>query len=218
MRNSLTGIAFAVVLVAALFAAAHFGSRPAVPSGADQSADPAEVVDALPKDFQGSAAVGDWTLSCGRARSLPRVPQVGNSAAAPPKEAPPPGWTLPHCNVSQGMKSLSNPDNQARMMLRRMGFKSVLAIFLRFPSDAVSAGDPATLKLDKTSVSIPIRTCAPSFCLAVMSIRKADEPQFLKTKRISILFTSRKSNKPVAVPFRMRGFEQAVGAMRRMDK
>jgi invasion protein IalB len=222
MRNSLIGIALAAVLVVALFAAARYGSHPAAPQpGAqtEQNADPAAVVAALKPDFVGQTVVGDWRMSCTTPRALPRQPQTGNSAGTAPREAPPPpGWKLPHCNVSQALKNPNNQSDEVRMTLRRMGFQSVLAIFLRYPPEVVDTGDMSTLRVDNKDIPMPIRTCSARFCLAIMSVKKVDEPDFLKAKSISLRFNSRVSGKEIVAPFKMRGFGEAVSAMRRMDK
>jgi invasion protein IalB len=225
MRNSLIGLAFAVVLVGALFAAAHYGSHPAAPpqpSSTSQNADPAAVVAALKPDFVGQAAIGDWRMNCTTPRSLPQQPQngrTGNSEGTAPKQAsPPPGWKLPHCSVYQALRNPKNPADEVRMTFRRMGFKSVLAMFLRYPPDVVETGDMSTLKTDRKDIPMPIRTCSARFCLSIMSMKKADEPDFLKTKSMSLTFTSHTSNKEIVAPFKMRGFAEAIGAMRKMDK
>lgn len=221
MRNSLIGIALAAVLVVALFAAARYGSRPAAPqqpAATAQSTNPAEVVAALKPDFTGQVVVGDWKMSCGKPRTLPRAPQTGNSAGTPPKQPPPPGWQLPHCNVFQTLRNPKNPSDEVRMMLRRMGFQGVLAVFLRFSPDVVQNGDMATLRVDDKDMPMPVRTCGARFCLSITSVKKLDEADLLKAKSMTLTFTSRASDKEVVAPFKMRGFTEAVGAMRRMDK
>ncbi|HTT97236.1 MAG TPA: invasion associated locus B family protein [Rhizomicrobium sp.] len=220
MRNSLIGIALAAVLVVALFAAAHYGARPSTqqPTAAEQNKDPAAVVGALKPDFVGQVTVGDWRMNCTKPRSLPRQPETGNSAGATPRQGPPPGWKLPHCSVYQTLKNPSNPSDEVRMTLRRMGFQGVLAIFLRYPPEIVENGDMSTLRVDSKDIPMPIRTCAARFCLSIMSVKKVDEPDFLKAKSMTLSFTSRVSNKEIVVPFKMHGFAEAVGAMRRMDK
>src|ERR1700760_1839354 len=119
MRNSLIGIALAAVLVAALFAAARYSSHPAAsqqPSTTVQNTDPATVVAALKPDFVGQVAVGSWRLACNKPRPLPREPQSGNSEGTAPRQPPPPpGWQMPHCNVSQVLRNPKNPSDEVRM-------------------------------------------------------------------------------------------------------
>jgi len=222
MRNSLIGIALALVLVGVLFAGARYGSHPAVQQPvtvADQDRDPAAVVAALKPDFIGQTSVGNWKMSCTKQRELPKSPGGGMPGTSGEKrQGPPPGFKLPHCNVSQSLRNPKDPNDEVRMTLRRMGFQSVLAIFLRFPPQAVETGDMSTLAIDGKDIPMPIRTCAMQFCLSIMSVKKVDEPALLKTKTMTLKFTSRASGKEVIVPFKMRGFAEAVGAMRRMDQ
>jgi len=222
MRNSLIGIALAIVLVGVLFAGARYGSHPAAQQAAptvNQNTDPASVVAGLKPSFIGQVAIGSWNMNCTKQRTLPRSPQSGNPGTSGEKQAgPPPGFKLPHCNVSQTLRNPKNPKDEVRMTLRRMGFQSVLAIFLRFPPETVETGDMSVLTLDGKEIEMPIRTCSLQFCLSIMSVKKVDEPDMLKTKNMSLKFTSRASDKEIVVPFKMRGFVEAVGAMRKMDR
>ena len=217
MRNSLIGIALAVVLVAALFAAARFGSHPAG-SGAIQYPDPVTAADRLKPDFLGDKQIGAWTISCTKQRELPRQPQTGNSAGAPPKDGPPPGWKLPHCHTFQAVSVPESSSEEVRVTLRRVGFKSVLAIFLRFPPKEAASGDTTTLQLDKTKIQMPVGGCTAIFCLSILSVKHTNEPALLKSKTMTLTYISRGSGKAVTLNYPMTGFAQALGAMRRLDK
>jgi len=218
MRNSFIGIALAVVLMAGLFAAARFHARPGIDPSAAQFSDPAKAVAELKPDFMGDKMIGAWTLSCGRQRELPRVPQTGNSEGTPSKDGPPPGWKLPHCHTFQAVKAPQNPTDGVRVTLRRVGFKNVLTIFLRFPPDEVESGDTSMLQIGGTKIPMPIGGCTARFCLSILSVRHANEPALLASKTMTLSYSSRLSGKPVMLKYAMLGFAQSVGAMRQMDK
>src|SRR6185312_9489776 len=136
MRNTLIGAVLALVLVAGLFAAARFGSHPA--KGPEPQQTPAQVAAQIKPGFIGEQKIGEWAFICGPGRELPKAPgsegHSGNSAGTAPREAPPPpGWKIPRCRSAMGLRSAHNKGEQVRLTFRQVGFKRVLALFLRFP-------------------------------------------------------------------------------------
>ncbi len=224
MRNTLIGGALAVVLVAALFVAAQYGRKPAIAGLDAKSLTPAEIAKGLSPDFIGEQKIGEWKLVCGPVHELPKAPplgghEAGNSAGNAPKEAPPPqGWHIPRCRVLIAMRNPKHPDDEIRVTFRAVGFKRVLALFLRFPTTQVEAGDPATLQLDNVAWDIPVRTCAKAFCLSIQSIKFADVPALLKAKTIALKFKPTGSQSTVMIPIPTEGLADAIGVMQRIDK
>lgn len=221
MRNTLIGAILAVVLVAGLFAAAQFGSRPA--QGPEPQLSPGQVAAQIKPDFIGEQKIGQWAFICGPGKVLPRTPgsggRVGNSAGTPPREAPPPpGWKIPRCRSAMGLRSARNPGEQVRLTFRQVGFKRVLALFLRFPPGEVENGDVVTVKLDDATWAIPIRSCAAQFCLAIQSIKFVDVPVLEKSKHLSLSFTPVPTQKLVEIAVPVSGLAESLVAMRRIDK
>jgi len=225
MRNTVIGGALAAVLVVALFVAAQYWHKPAVGKVDTKHLSPTEVVKDLSPDFIGQQKVGSWMLVCGPVHELPHAPPAsdghdsGNSQGTAPKEAPPPpGWHIPRCRVMLGMRSPKNPADEIRVTFRAVGFKRVLAMFLRFPPDQVGTGDPVTMRLDQTAWSVPIRTCAKAFCLSIQSIKFADVPTLLKAKTVQLEFKPTGGNAQVAIPVPTDGLADALAAMQKLDK
>lgn len=217
MRNSLVGVALAAVLVAALFAAAHFWSNPVGVSGPD----PAKLAASLPDDYVGQTTVGAWKLVCNPPRDLPAAPKggmQGNSAGTAPKETPPPpGWKLPRCIAGLVLRNPNDPQDEIRVTFRNVGFKRVLALFLRFPPTDVTNGDMVKVRFDDTEWQIPVRTCPAAFCLAIQSIKFADVPAVEKAKSFTVMFKPASSRTEVAIPVPTNGLTPAIHAMRRLN-
>lgn len=211
MRNTLVGGALAIVLLAALFAAGTYGRRPAetpAPQGA------------LDDDFIGDRKFGAWKLVCNEAKVLPRPPsngRTGNSEGTAPKEAPPPaGWKLPRCIVGLVLHNPKNPEDEIRVTFRTVGFKRVLALFLRLPRGEADAGDEAMARFDKHEWPMAVR-CNPQFCLAIQSIKFADVPAVVGAASLSIAFHPTGSENAVLIPVPVDGMGKAIETMRRLN-
>ena len=224
MRNTLIGGALAIVLVAALFAAAQYGRKPAIAGLDAKSLSPAEIAKGLSPDFVGEQKIGEWKLVCGPVHELPKAPPLnghesGNSAGTAPKEAPPPpGWHIPRCRVLTAMRNPKHLDEEIRITFRAIGFKRVLAIFLRFPPTQVDTGDAVSMQLDSATWQVPVRTCAKAFCLSIQSIKFVDVPTLLKAKTIALKFKPTGSPDTIVIPVPAQGLADAIGAMQRIDK
>lgn len=220
MRNTLVGVVLAAVLVAGLFAAARFGSHPAETPKPKPSV--GEVAAQIKPDFIGERTIGDWKLICGPAKELPKLPsngRTGNSQGTPPREAPPPpGWKIPRCRAALGLRSAHNPNEQVRLTFRQVGFKRILALFLRFPPAELDNGDVVKVKLDQTEWSYPIRSCAAQFCLAIESIRPADVPVLEKATHFVLVFRPSSSQRDVAIAVPTTGLVESLNVMRRIDR
>lgn len=231
--NTLAGIALAVVVVAGLFAASYFGSRPAGPSPgrsaasapasgpADAGPSPEKAAAGLPDDFVGQRKIGSWLLACNPPRELPRLPaggRTGNSSGAPPREEPPPpGWKLPRCVVGIGLRNPRNPREEFRVTFRTIGFKRVLTLFLRFPPSEVSNGDVIKARFDAAQWDLAIRTCSGQFCLVIESIKKDDVPFVENAKSFTLSFKPQSGPNGVTIPVPTKGLAAAIEAMRRLN-
>ena len=211
MRNTLVGGALAIVLVAALFAAAMYGRKPAevpMPQGP------------LTDDFVGQQKFGAWALICNEAKTFPRAPsngRIGNSQGTPSKDGPPPGWMLPRCIVGLVLHNPKNPEDEIRVTFRHISFRRVLTLFLRLPQTDAAAGDEAMVRFDGREWQMPIR-CNPQFCLAAQSIKFVDVPKVLKAKTMAIAFHPNGSDKAVLIPIPTEGLGDALETMRRLNR
>jgi invasion protein IalB len=222
MRNTLVGIVLALVLVAGLFAAARFGSRPAESPKPEPSA--TQTAAQIKSDFIGERTFGDWKLICGPARELPRPPSNGghlggNSQGTQPREAPPPpGWKIPRCRATLGLRNAHDPNEQVRLTFRPFGFQRVLALIVRFPPNEVDNGDVVKVRLDQTEWPFPVRSCAAQFCLAIRSLPAAEVAVLENAKRMVLIFKPSSSQKEVAIAVPMTGLVDSLKVMRRIDK
>src|ERR1700742_4820771 len=132
MRNTLLGGVLAIVLLAVLFAASHYGRKPAEgPAQQDAGGTPAQIAKSLPDGFVGERRLGPWKLVCNEPRELPRSPTAGmgnSEGTAPGEEGPPPGWKLPRCFAGLVLRNPANPKNEIRVTFRHFGFKRVLTL------------------------------------------------------------------------------------------
>jgi len=223
MRNSLIGGILAVVLVAALIGASIYWRKPAVGGFDTKALTPAEIAKGLNSDFIGEQKIGNWSLVCGPVHELPKAPSLGghdagNSQGVVRKDAaPPPGWHIPRCRVLIGMRNPKDPSEEVRVTFRAVGFKRVLAMFLRFPPTEVETGDPVTMRLDDSAWAVPIRTCAKAFCLSIQSIKFSDVPTLTHAKSMRIEFKPTGGKETVAIPVPVAGLAEALEAMHRLD-
>jgi len=222
MRNSLIGALLATVLIAGLFAASHYLSHPG--KKAAPALGPGQIAAMIKPNFVGVQSIGAWTLVCGPGKQLPRPPAgdghvSGNSEGTAPKEPPPPpGWKIPRCRTVIGLHSSHNPGEYVRLAFRQVGFKRVLALFLRFPPNEVQTGDIVSVGLDGAAWQIPVRSCAMQFCLAVQSIKIGNVPAIEESKQLTLSFktSSRPGRVKIAVP--TSGLADSLRTMRRIDK
>ncbi len=225
MRNTLVGAVLAVVLIAALFTAAHFGARPGMrPVVPPPALSPEQTAARLSPDFVGAEAIGAWHLVCIKPHTLSRLRQTnggatGNSQGTPPRTpAPPPDWRVPRCRATIGLRNPQKPDQTIRLSFRLLGVQRVLAMFLRLPPSQVQNGDPMTLKLDSTELSLPVRGCTEEFCLALQSIKAAAEPPVVSSKTAMLVFTPSGSRETIGVAIPTAGLAPAVAALHRIDR
>ena len=221
MRNTIIGAFLAAVLVAGLFAASHYRSRP---DGSRAPAlSPSEIAALLNPKFVGAQRIGEWKLVCGPGKELPRPPATdgrsGNSEGTAPREAPPPpGWRIPRCRTMIGLRSAHKPEQQVGVTFRQFGFKRVLALILRLPPNEVQNGDVVSVRLDRAEWQIPVRSCAEQFCLAIQSIKFVDVPTLEKSKQLVLSFKPASNSKKVVIAIPTSGLAESLEVMRRIDK
>jgi invasion protein IalB len=217
MRNTIIGLVLGVVFLGALFAVSRPGPRQE-PQRQPPPPTPARIAAAIGDDFVGHVKIGAWRLGCGKGEALPTPPALKGHEDARPRSGPPPGWRIPRCRVGIGMHSPQNPSENLRMTFRLFGFKRVLGIFLRLPTQDVSTGDTVTLRVDGTRIPVPVRACSAQFCLAIYSVRFADLPAIEGARKMMIEFSPSGGGKTVAIPVPTAGLAEALKVQRRIDK
>jgi hypothetical protein len=65
---------------------------------------------------------------------------------------------------------------------------------------------------------MPVGACGIAYCLAISSIRLAEESALLNSRQVVLMFTPRTVGKQIALPFATDGLPQAIAVMRRIDK
>jgi invasion protein IalB len=222
MRNTLIGAGLAAILIVALFAAAHYGSRPTISNAPQTVLNPEQIAAQIKPNFIGEQAFGSWKLVCGPERELPKAPptsgQSGNSSGTTPANAIPPGWKIPRCRVLVGLRNPKKPDREVRITFRGVGVKRTLAVFLRFPPDELQTGDTVTLRVDSTEWPVTVNSCGSYFCLAIRSIKFADLPALENSRQMQLAFKPAGGSQPIAVPVPVSGLTQAIKVMQRIDK
>jgi hypothetical protein len=171
----------------------------------------------------GDRLIADWKLSCEPSHELPKAPGTGGRISRSSKrthlrEAPPPAWKIPQCRVYPELTVPRDPDGKIRVTFRQAGFKRVLSLFLRFPSNDVIVGDKVTLRLNKTELVMPVHDCHRAFCLVIESITKGDAGSLLTAKSLMLAFAARPSGKQIVISVPMIGLAPAIGAMHRIDR
>ena len=219
MRNTLVGAVLAAVLVAALFAASYYGRKPAAEGGAAGLSTTQDVA-TLKDDWVGETKSGAWRLVCNEGKELPKAPsngtQPGNSDGVK-REGPPPGFKLPRCIVGMILHNPKDPKDEIRVTFRTIGFKRVLAVFLRFPPADVQTGDIVKASFDQTDWQIPVRSCPAAFCLAIQSVKHEDVPVVENAKKFAVTFKPSGSDANVILPLPTDGLGAAIKAMRRLN-
>ncbi len=223
MRNTLIGVALAVVLIVGLFAAARFGSRPAMIQSPNESQSAEQIAAEIKPGFIGEKSIGSWKFVCGPQRQLPSPPPLSghggdNSSGKPPANAVPAGWKVPRCRVALGLRNAKMPDQEVRITFRGFGAKRVLAVFLRFPPDELQTGDTVRFRVDRAEWPIAVNSCGSYFCLAIRSIRIAEMPALDSVRQMSLVFKPAASPNPIAVAVPANGLAPAIRAMQRIDK
>ena len=227
MRSTVIGIVLAIAFIAALFAVSRMAphrttTTPNAPAVAALT--PEQAAAKIGPKFVGGQRIGDWTLACGPGRELPRSPPVGghasgNSEGTAPKEAPPPpGWKIPRCKAMIGLRDPKSPADEIRISFRLMGFKRVLAMYVRLSPNMVQAGDTVMVRADGKDQALPVRGCAMQFCLALQSIRKVDEPSITGAKSLTLHFRPTGKSEEVSVPVSTTGLAPAIAVVHRIDR
>jgi len=233
MRNTLVGVVLAIVFIAAIFAAGHYGPKsltgtgPAAPGSGGMP--PAEAVTKIKPDFVGHTRIGDWSLVCTEPRKLPKQPQMGggqppasgaSNSAGIKMEGPPPGFMIPRCLTVSLFPVPGHPAQAFRVTFRLLGFKRRLAVFIQVPEDA-GPGEQIGLKLNNRSLAVPVRACneVRARCLAAETFKPDVEASTIMTaKTLAFVFQPGPDGKPRVTNASAYGLPETLATIRRIDK
>ncbi|MGN6515187.1 MAG: invasion associated locus B family protein [Rhizomicrobium sp.] len=191
MRNMIVGTVLAVLLVAGLFALAHY-YRPTV-----GLQDPASVAADVQPGFIGVKRLGPWLLACKPA---------SKSAAAD---------NLGRCQVSLIYRRQKNPKQTVLVVtFRTQGPKQQLAAIVVVPP-IVKKGDEMDLQAGAKILRLPISVCKPTECVAAVVLTPKGEADLLSAPNGALFFPPNASGKRTGVPVPFMGVVPAISAMRR---
>jgi hypothetical protein len=220
MRNMVTGLVLAALLLGGLFyAAAHRAHRiPENPEGSNGGA-----VASVHAGFVGSKRIGAWILSCG-----PR-PLVLRSAAPSSGDAKPGAATAPsdagagksvslgRCRTLLEFRRKDPPHAVAMTMAFRYlgGPAGRLAVFVRFGSG--QKGEAVVLRLGSRSLKLPVAGCGQGVCMALGVLGADAEAAFHNLAQGEIHLPQGPDGTPRVAAVPLAGLEPAVAAMQRAE-
>src|ERR1700757_295726 len=130
MRNTVIGLALALLFLAGLFALPHLSPH------AELQTTPAEIAGKIEPGFTGARKIGPWILTCGAARpkAVPLPFSFGSGRRAAPVTM---GNTLGRCRTFMLFRRKADP-RQVVMLLnfRLIGQDQRLAVMVRIPPRA----------------------------------------------------------------------------------
>lgn len=191
MRNMIVGTVLAILLVAGLFALAHY-FRPSV-----GLQDPASVAAEVQPGFVGVKRMGPWLLVC---RPAPKD-------AAPAK--------LGRCQVSLIYRRQKNPKQTVLVLtFRTQGPKQSLVAILVVPP-IVKKGEEMDIQAGPKVLRLPVSVCKPTECAAAVELAPKGEADLLSAQNGALFFPPNASGKRTGVPVPFMGLTSAISAMRR---
>lgn len=209
MRNMIVGAALAMLLVAGLFALAHY-TPPTV--GMEE---PVAAATEVEPGFVGVKRIGLWLLVC---RPGPKT------AAAIPLNMKPYGakkdagdTTLGRCQASLIYRRKQNPKQTVLVLtFRTQGPAQRLVAILVVPP-FVKKGDELDLRAGKKILRLPVSTCRQNECAAAVVLAPKGEADLLGAQGAALYFPPGKDGKRSGVPVPFLGLRPAINAMRRAE-
>lgn len=206
MRNMIVGTVLAILLVAGLFALAHY-YHPVI--GMEE---PTAAASEVEPGFVGTKRIGPWLLVC--------RPGPKDGAALPLSMKPygrkgPGGTVLGRCQTSLIYRRKDNPKETVLVLtFRTQGPNQRLVAILVLPP-IVKKGDELDLRADTKVLKLPISMCQKNECAAAVVLAPKGEAELLSAHSAALFFPPAANGKRsgVAVPFL--GLAPAINAMRR---
>ncbi|HSM96467.1 MAG TPA: invasion associated locus B family protein [Rhizomicrobium sp.] len=211
MRNTIVGLALALLFLAGLFALPQFFPHQ------ELQLNPAQVAAKIEPGFKGARRIGPWILACGpaRAKSVP-LP----FSFAPGKRAAPAMndmSALGRCRTFMAFRPKANPKRIILLLnFRLLGHNQRLAALVRIPPRA-KKGDLVSFRLGQKVLNLPVSACDKQSCLAAGSLTPNQEAMLFAQRGTELLLPPGPNGKRLAVRVPLVGLRAATGAMRRAE-
>lgn len=211
MRDTIIGLALALLFLAGLFALPRFFPHE------ELQQTPAQAAADIEPGFAGVRQIGPWILTCGPVRPKP-VPLP--FSFAPGRRAAPATTdmnALGRCRTFMAFRRKADP-RQVVMLLnfRLLGRSQRLAVLVRIPPRA-RKGDVVSFRLGQKVLNLPVSLCDKQSCLAAASLAPEQEAMLLARPATQLFLPPGPNGKRLAVRVPLLGLRAATGAMRRAE-
>ena len=211
MRNTVVGLALALLFLAGLFALPRFFPQK------ELQTTPAQIAAKIEPGFSGVRRIGPWVLTCPPAR-FKTVPLP--FSFAPSRRATPAidgANALGRCRTFMAFRPKANP-KQVVMLLsfRLLGRSQRLALLVRIPPRA-KKGDMIGFELGQKVLNLPVIACDERSCLATSSLSPSQEAMLFAQRGAELLLPQGPNGKRVAARVPIAGLRAATSAMRRAE-
>lgn len=209
MRDTIVGLALALLFLAGLFALPRFSPHE------ELQTTPAMVAAKIEPGFSGVRQIGPWLLACGPARKKAVPLPFSFGPAKPGVPAADDGQGLGRCRTFIAFRRKADP-RQAILLLnfRVLGQTQRLTAVVRIPPGA-QKGQAVTFAIGRKALNLPVSACEKGSCLAAGSLLPKQEALLYSGANTKLLLPPRPDGKRLAVQVPILGLRAAVGAMRR---
>lgn len=213
MRNTLIGLAAAVVLLGAVFALSRLypGQLPKQVAGpTPQQIETTEQIDrqaaSVGAGFIGSQDIGPWILSC---------PQQAVDA---PKDTLPGASTVKFARCRTQLlvhDSAHVKDIVLGAVVRPIEGSDGIALILHIPPVSKPGIKVIVALAEKQIIGLPVSACEKTQCIAMGVLKLSDFRQVLSKPRLAVVVPIQKTGQRMVIPMTTKGLRQAIDAIRR---
>lgn len=208
MRNTVIGLALALLFLAGLFALPRFSSHENI------GVLPAQVAARVEPGFSGVRKIGPWILACAPAHKkavpLPFSFGPAKTAASAAGDQP-----LGRCRTFMAFHRKDDPKQVVLMLtFRVLGRAEKLAVLIRIPPVA-KKGDIVLFRLGQRVMKLPVSVCQKGSCVAAGALLPKQEAMLYGANPAELLLPAAQNGKRLAVRVPMLGLRPAISAMRR---
>jgi invasion protein IalB len=203
MRDTIVGVALAIVFLALIFAAPRF-----LPTGVEgiTRADIARIG----AGFAGTEFIGPWSLACSAASAVKTPSQTGPATPSASQKS------VGRCRMARGYRD-RNGQLVLAVAFRFAGPAKVLTMIVRYPPSG-RKGQYVTVGLShQTSLRLPIYDCAKQSCVAVGALIPAAESLLLGSPDAQVVLPPQADGKQYTIGIRLDGLAAALAVMHRAD-
>lgn len=212
MRQTLTGLVLAVVLIAALFAWDRLAPHKSVAEAIAQNAGEVQ------QGYAGTKQIGPWQLVCETAPpSATKSAPVPFSLSRTPAPVPAASVSAGRCRVTLEYREKKNPKQVIMIAsFRLIGDAKKLVMIVRMPAIA-RKGDTLALRLGQEALKLPVAECQKGGCVVIAPLGPQAEAVLLGARAGQLLLPPGPKGKRVGLPFPIIGLGPAFEAMRRAE-